>query len=137
MTQRITYRGVVYPWQCDHNGHMNVMWYVGEFDEATWCLFANLGLTREYLRETQRGMVAVEQQLSYQRELHAGDTLTISSRLLHVGNRSIKFEHVMRKSDQDVVAAVAMLTGVQIDVGDRRSRAFSEEVRLSLASACA
>jgi hypothetical protein len=23
----LTYRGVVYPWQCDHMGHMNVMWY--------------------------------------------------------------------------------------------------------------
>src|SRR6266542_3912128 len=22
----ITYRGVVYPWQCDHMGHLNVMW---------------------------------------------------------------------------------------------------------------
>jgi acyl-CoA thioester hydrolase len=32
----VTYRGVVYPWHCDHMGHMNVMWYVGRFDEATW-----------------------------------------------------------------------------------------------------
>ena len=24
-----TYRGTVYPWQCDHVGHMNIMWYVG------------------------------------------------------------------------------------------------------------
>ena len=32
----ITYRGTVYPWQCDHMGHMNVMWYVGKFDEASW-----------------------------------------------------------------------------------------------------
>ncbi len=21
-----TYRGTVYPWQCDHVGHMNIMW---------------------------------------------------------------------------------------------------------------
>jgi acyl-CoA thioesterase FadM len=26
-----TYRGAVYPWHCDHMGHMNVMWYVGKF----------------------------------------------------------------------------------------------------------
>ena len=24
-----TYRGIVYPWHCDHMGHKNVMWYVG------------------------------------------------------------------------------------------------------------
>ena len=40
-----TYRGVIYPWQCDHMGHMNVMWYVGKFDEATWNLFAVAGVT--------------------------------------------------------------------------------------------
>jgi acyl-CoA thioester hydrolase len=32
----LSYRGAVYPWQCDHMGHMNVMWYVGKFDKATW-----------------------------------------------------------------------------------------------------
>ena len=30
----LTYRGTVYPWHCDHMGHMNVMWYVGKFDET-------------------------------------------------------------------------------------------------------
>jgi acyl-CoA thioester hydrolase len=35
MPDELTYRGTVYPWQCDHIGHMNVMWYVGKFDEAT------------------------------------------------------------------------------------------------------
>jgi acyl-CoA thioester hydrolase len=35
MPDMLTYRGTVYPWQCDHIGHMNVMWYVGKFDEAT------------------------------------------------------------------------------------------------------
>jgi acyl-CoA thioester hydrolase len=29
MSTLITYRGAVYPWHCDHRGHMNVMWYVG------------------------------------------------------------------------------------------------------------
>ena len=38
-----SYRGAVYPWHCDHMGHMNVMWYVGKFDEATWNLFAQTG----------------------------------------------------------------------------------------------
>ena len=41
----LTYRGTVYPWHCDQVGHMNVMWYVGKFDEATWHLFHAIGLT--------------------------------------------------------------------------------------------
>ena len=61
----LTYRGAVYPWHCDHMGHMNVMWYVGKFDEATWQLFAALGFTPEYLKTNNRGLAAVEQQISY------------------------------------------------------------------------
>ena len=36
----IAARGVVYPWQCDHMGHMIVMWYTGKFDEPTWHLLS-------------------------------------------------------------------------------------------------
>ena len=41
----VTYRGTTYPWQCDHVGHVNIMWYVSKFDEANWNLFANIGIT--------------------------------------------------------------------------------------------
>jgi acyl-CoA thioesterase FadM len=46
MIRNPTYRGTVYPWHCDHIGHMNVMWYVGKFDEATW----NSRKSKGYLR---------------------------------------------------------------------------------------
>src|SRR5512144_1908700 len=61
----ITYRGTIYPWHCDHVGHMNVMWYVGKFDEATWHFFNLLGLSPTFLRTAKRGMAAVEQHISY------------------------------------------------------------------------
>ena len=44
-----TYRGTVYPWHCDHMNHMNVMWYVGKFDEATWNLMSHLGMNAGFL----------------------------------------------------------------------------------------
>jgi acyl-CoA thioester hydrolase len=45
MTDLLTYRGTVYPWQCDHIGHRNVIWYVGKLDETTWHLFVQIGST--------------------------------------------------------------------------------------------
>ena len=60
---RETYRGTVYPWQCDHMGHMNVMGYVGKFDEATWQLFHAIGITASFLREQRRAMAAVDQRI--------------------------------------------------------------------------
>ena len=73
-----TFRAVVYPWHCDHIGHMNVMWYVGKFDEATWCFMTDLGLTPSLLRAEGRGMAAVKQEISYARELLAGDVVTVT-----------------------------------------------------------
>ena len=56
----VTYKGAVYPWQCDHIGHMNVMWYVGKFDEANWNFLATLGLTPTCFAEQHRAMAAVQ-----------------------------------------------------------------------------
>jgi acyl-CoA thioester hydrolase len=120
----ITYRGTVYPWHCDHMGHMNVMWYVGKFDEATWHLFARLGLTPSFLRENGRGMAAVEQTIQYKRELRAGDLITIRSSVIELKEKSIRFLHEMRNDDSDEVAATTTLVGVHLDTSARRACAL-------------
>jgi acyl-CoA thioesterase FadM len=79
-----TYRGTVYPWHCDHMDHMNVMWYVGKFDEGTWNFFSMLGVTPSYLRDNGRGMAAVDQRIAYRRELHAGDTVAVRTGTIEV-----------------------------------------------------
>ena len=127
--QTITYKGVVYPWHCDHVGHMNVMWYTGKFDEATWNLFAELGITPSYLRNQQRGMAAVQQNTSYQQELQAGDVIEIRSRILEIRDKVIRFQHEMRNVETDTVAATTELTGVHLDRQTRKSCAFPPAVR--------
>lgn len=124
----VTYRGTVYPWHCDHVGHMNVMWYVGKFDEATWNLLARLGLTSTYLREQRRGMVAVDQHLQYRRELLAGDVLTVRSQVLELHARKIRFRHRMFAGDDADAAAVTTLVGVHIDADSRTACPFPESV---------
>ena len=93
-----TYCGLVYPWHCDHMGHMNVMWYTGKFDEASWAFLARFGVTAAYMREHGRRMAAVEQTIVYRQELFAGDTVTIQSTLLEVRQKSIRFSHQMYKN---------------------------------------
>jgi acyl-CoA thioester hydrolase len=124
----ITYRGAVYPWHCDHMNHMNVMWYVGKFDEATWNLLAMLGLTPSVLKERGLCMVAVKQETDYKRELVAGDTLTIRSGVIEMREKSVRFFHEMTNNESGEIAAVTILTGVQIDATTRKSRPFEEDV---------
>ena len=124
----LTYRGVVYPWQCDHMGHMNVMWYVGKFDEATWQLVSVLGCTPAYLRAQNRAMVAADQHLTYKRELVAGDTVSVWSGILEMRSQSMRFYHQMRHDVTGEVAATTILIGVHLDAQTRKPCPFPEEI---------
>ena len=124
----LTYRGTVYPWHCDHVGHMNVMWYVGKFDEASWHLFNTIGLSTPHLRSAQRGMAAVEQHISYLQELHAGAVVSVRTRVLEVKERSLRFEHEMVDDANHSVAARTTLKAVHLDAVQRKSAAFPATV---------
>ena len=130
----VTYRGTVYPWHCDHMGHMNVMWYVGKFDEATWQLFASIGLSPRRLRNEGIGLVAVEQRLEYKRELIAGDILTIRSSVEEVREKALVLLHEMTNDETQQVAARTTITGVCIDMTTRKARPLPEDIRKRIAN---
>lgn len=125
----LTYRGTIYPWHCDHMGHMNVMWYVGKFDEATWQLFLSLGLPRSRFSSDGSGMVGVEQNIEYKRELHAGDLISIRSAILEVKEKTIRFVHEMTNDETGELAARTILVVVYFDRTARKSRPLPPDVR--------
>ena len=125
----ITYRGIVYPWHCDHMGHMNVMWYVGKFDEATWHLAGLMGVTGAYMKRENKGMVAAEQRIIYKRELVAGTLISVRSGVIEVSEKKVKFFHEMINEETKEVAAITFLTGIHIDTLLRKACALPEEAR--------
>ena len=125
----ITYRGVVYPRHCDHMGHMNVMWYTGKFDEASWQLLSQLGLTQARFSQDGTGLAAVEQHTEYKRELRAGDAITIRSTLLEMKEKSIRMMHEMRNDVSGEVAAITNIVGVYFDTTVRQSLPLPADVR--------
>jgi acyl-CoA thioester hydrolase len=110
-------------------GHMNVMWYVGKFDEATWQLFTSIGLSPRRLRNEGIGLVAVEQRLEYKRELIAGDLLTIRSSLEEVREKALVLLHEMTNDETQQVAARTTITGVCIDMITRKARPLPGDIR--------
>ena len=116
-----TYSGVVYPWHCDHVGHMNVMHYMGKFDEATWFFFNRIGLTRDYLNAHRRGMAAVEQRIAYQRELRPGDVVVVETSVVDVRDKVLRFAHCMMIPDTRATAAFMLQTTVHLDLELRKS----------------
>ena len=125
----ITYRGTVYPWQCDHMGHMNVMWYVAKFDEASWQLLSCVALTRARIARDGTGMGAVEQRIEYKRELRAGDVVTVRSTVLEVKDKGIRMHHEMTNDETGDLAAVTEIVGVHIDMTARRACSLPSDVR--------
>ncbi len=123
-----TYRGVVYPWHCDHMGHMNVMWYTGKFDEATWALLLRVGITPSYLRDRARGMVAVEQAITYRREILAGDVVVVRSAMMEVRDKALRFRHELVNAESGEIAATTQLTGVHLDTKNRKACPIPDEI---------
>ncbi len=123
-----TYRGTVYPWHCDHVGHMNVMWYVSKFDEATWNLFFEAGITPTYLRKNHRGMAGVQQNITYKRELYAGDVVAVRSGVLEIRDKVVRFQHEMMNLETAAPAAMTELTVVHMDTANRKSCPFPAAV---------
>jgi acyl-CoA thioester hydrolase len=126
------YRGTVYPWHCDHMGHMNVMWYVGKFDEATWNVFASVGMTIEFMRSHGSATAGVEQNIVYKKELTAGDVIAVYSKVLEVRDRVVRIQHEMRKPVTEEAVATMTLTAVHIDSSTRRATSFPAAVRSKL-----
>jgi acyl-CoA thioester hydrolase len=107
---------------------MNVMWYVGKFDEATWQMFAAIGVTPAYMRDNQRGVAAVRQNISYRRELLAGDLITIHTGILEIAPKTIRFYHEMRNDGTGTIAATTVISGVHMDAKIRKVCPFPNEV---------
>ena len=124
----ITHRGCVYPRDCDHMGHLNVASYIGKIDQATWNFFADLGLTRDYLDANGIGLAAVQQNITYQRELRPGDVLTVRSRLLELAGKKVRFRHEMSTGVTGDVAAVMETLAVCMDMRTRKSKVFPDDI---------
>lgn len=129
MDDETNYRGTVYPWQCDHVGHMNVMWYVSKLDEANWNFLARIGCTPTYIRESGCGLAAVQQNISYKREMHPGDLVEIRSCLIEVREKTVRFAHEMRNVETGEITAICEMTAAHLDRTTRKAVPWPEAIR--------
>jgi acyl-CoA thioester hydrolase len=125
----VTYRGAVYATHCDHIGHMNIASYGAKFDEANWVFFCEIGLTPSYLRGERYGMAGVHQNISYSRELFAGDVIEIRSEVLEVADKRLRFRHEMRNIESGAVAAVSEIMAVHLDKQEHKSCPLPKTIR--------
>jgi acyl-CoA thioester hydrolase len=124
-----TYRAVVYPWHCDHQGHMTTMHYVGMFDAAFWHLLSACGFDRAYLAEHGTGFVDVRDTIEYRAEQEVGSLVHIESGITKVGNTSVTGYHRMLNSETREIAATSEKITVYFDLNARQKLPFPDDLR--------
>ena len=129
---REMFRGVVYPWHCDHLGHMTVMHYVGLFDQANWHLLSAMGVTWEKMKETSKTLVDAKHTVEYLHEQKVGSLIVIESALTRIGTKSITQHHRMLNTETGVLAATSEIVSVYFDLETRNSLAMPDAMRESL-----
>ena len=127
-----TFRSMVYPWHCDHQGHMNTMHYVGMFDTAFWHHLSALGFTRAYLQERDTGFFDVKDTVEYRAEQAPGSLLMIDSALLRIGTTSIVAYHRMWNTETRAMAATSEKVTVYSSLGTRRKTPLPEHLRAAM-----
>lgn len=115
----VTYKGAVASWETDHLGHFNVRFYVAKFDEATWNMASEIGLTRQFIEDQRQALVALEQNLRYLRELRAGDALLVRTRVLEIGRKTVRFFHEMENTVTGEIAATCEILAIYFDLDAR------------------
>ncbi len=125
----ISFRGVIFPWDCDSMGHLNNKHYLGLFDQAAWHVFLALGYRAEMAAREQIGLADVHQAIAYRRELRAGQLVVVRSWIERVGSKSLTAQHEMFEAGDG--AAVASLTSVTsfFDLRERKSMPIPAEIR--------
>jgi acyl-CoA thioester hydrolase len=126
---KITYRGVIYPWQCDAMGHFTTRYYMAMFDEAAWHFLYEIGFDKAMMDEKNIGWADVRHEIEYLRELHQGELVVIESKPIRVGSKSIDYQLEMKPVGKDDVCARLTAKSVQFDLTTRRAIPVLPEIR--------
>jgi len=119
--------GVVLPEWIDINQHMNVAYYVLALDRGVDDLWADLGITNEYIESGQGSTFAVECHVTWQREIKEGATYKVRSQILAFDEKRIhQFQWLY--ADEGFLAATAEWMNLHVDLETRRVSPWPEHI---------
>lgn len=127
--------GLVRPEWIDHNGHLNLAYYIVLFDVATDALWSAIGLGTSYREHTGCGTFAVETHTLYVGELVEGDDTRSSSVVLGADAKRLHIAHELRRARDGAIAARQELMYLTVDLSTRRSVPWPSDIRNRLIAA--
>lgn len=123
-----SYRGSVAAWECDQYGHMNVQFYTARFSDAAASVLLAAGFGRKAFVEQRLGIAAVQSDLKYLAELHAGDLIRMESGVTHAEGRKLRFHHRLYNAESGQLCMTADVFGLCLDLETRKSVALPADI---------
>lgn len=122
-------RNVVYPWHCDHLGHMNVQNYVGFFDIGAFHFMSALGFRSSEMHEIGETLVDAQHTIKYLIEQRAGSLVKIETAIIRIGTKSLTVLHRMINTETGDLAATNEAVLVYFDLKTRKSKEIPDDLK--------
>ncbi len=124
VTDIYEYKAVVFPDWIDHNGHMNVAYFVVAFDEATDAVYERWGLGLAYPQSSGCSVFTLGMNVDYKSELFKGDTIRILTQLVDYDEKRVHYFHEMYDAKSGRLAATNECLCMNVGLTSRKSEAF-------------
>ncbi|HTO12856.1 MAG TPA: thioesterase family protein [Candidatus Binatia bacterium] len=128
------YRDLVRPEWIDHNGHMNMGYYLVVFDFATDEFFRWVGLGEAHRTARKVTTFCLEAHVTYHREVRSGDPLRFTTHLLGHDAKRLHYIHAMYHATAGYLASTNELMSLHVDLATRRGAPMAEEITARLAA---
>jgi acyl-CoA thioester hydrolase len=127
------YRDVVRAEWIDHNGHMNMGYYLVVFDLATDEFMRWVGLGTDHRRTHCVTTFCLEAHVTYHREVREDDPLRFTTQLLAYDAKRLHYIHAMYHATEGYLAATNELMSLHVALETRRGATMAPEVLARLA----
>lgn len=134
VNKALTYKGAAMTWECDSNRHMNVMYYINKFELAGRSFNLDMGTADIVADDSTIGLVVLEQQIRYLKEVFEDDWLHIESSLMNIGNKAFTVFHEMYRTRTKEKVSTMKAVVVLFDKVNRKAVPFPEDLRNELLS---
>ena len=118
----------VLPEWIDHNGHMNVAFYVLAFDVVTDAVYETWGLGYDYPERENMSIFTLGMNVDYRHEVFEGDPLRVTTQLVDMDAKRIHYFHTMYHGESGALVATNECLCMNVDLETRRSTPFPPSV---------
>ena len=126
------YRDIVRPEWIDHNGHMNMGYYLVVFDFATDEFLRWVGLDEAYRAAHAVTTFCLEAHVTYHREVRSADPLRFTTLLLGHDARRIHYFHAMYHATEGYLAATNELLSLHVSLAMRVAQRFAQQNAIAI-----